>query len=50
VQALGTNSPELLDAIYHAEVSLYTPLGWPIRGMAAVKEFVRQFHATPAYG
>jgi predicted ester cyclase len=46
VQALGTNSPELLDAIYHAEVSLYTPLGWPIRGLAAVKEFVRQFHAA----
>jgi hypothetical protein len=46
VQALGTNNPELLDAIYHPEVILYTPLGWPIRGLAAVKEFVGQFHAA----
>jgi 8-hydroxy-5-deazaflavin:NADPH oxidoreductase len=44
VRALGTNDAALLDEIYDPEVVLYTPLGWPIRGLAAVKEFVDQFH------
>jgi predicted dinucleotide-binding enzyme len=44
VTALGTNEPTLLDEIYDPEVALYTPLGWPIRGLDAVKEFVGQFH------
>jgi predicted dinucleotide-binding enzyme/predicted ester cyclase len=46
VRALGTNDPPLLDEIYDPEVVLYTPLGWPIRGLAAVKEFVAQFHTA----
>jgi 8-hydroxy-5-deazaflavin:NADPH oxidoreductase len=46
VRALGTNDPALLDEIYDPEVVLYTPLGWPIRGLAAVKEFVGQFHTA----
>jgi hypothetical protein len=46
VQALGTNDPALLDEIYDREVALYTPLGWPIRGLDAVKEFVSQFHTA----
>jgi len=45
VRALGSNDSELLDEIYDPEVLLYTPLGWPIRGRDAVKEFVGQFHA-----
>jgi hypothetical protein len=46
VQALGTNQPALLEEIYHPEVALYTPLGWPIRGLEALEEFVGQFHAA----
>jgi quinol monooxygenase YgiN len=45
VRALGTNDSALLDDIYDPDVLLYTPLGWPIRGRAAVKEFVQQFHS-----
>jgi uncharacterized protein YciI len=44
VQALGTNDQALLDEIYDPDVRLYTPLGWPIEGREAVKEFVGQFH------
>jgi quinol monooxygenase YgiN len=44
VRALGTNDGDLLDEIYDPDVLLYTPLGWPIRGRDAVKEFVGQFH------
>ncbi|MBO0878890.1 MAG: NAD(P)-binding domain-containing protein [Mycobacterium sp.] len=46
VQALGTNDPALLSEIYDPEVALFTPLGWPIRGVAAVEDFVGQFHAA----
>jgi uncharacterized protein YciI len=46
VEALGTNDQELLDEIYDPDVLLYTPLGWPISGRDAVKEFVGQFHAA----
>jgi 8-hydroxy-5-deazaflavin:NADPH oxidoreductase len=46
VQALGRNEAALLEDIYDPEVALYTPLGWPIRGLDAVKEFVGQFHAA----
>jgi predicted ester cyclase len=46
VQALGTNDPVLLEEIYDPEVALYTPLGWPIRGLDAVKEFIGQLHAA----
>lgn len=44
-RALGTNDRALLDEIYDPDVVLYTPLGWPIRGLPAVKEFIGQFHA-----
>jgi uncharacterized protein YciI len=44
VRALGTNDQVLLDEIYDSEVLLYTPLGWPIRGLDALKEFVGHFH------
>jgi quinol monooxygenase YgiN len=44
IRALGTADDELLDAVYDPDVLLYTPLGWPIRGLQAVKEFVGQFH------
>jgi quinol monooxygenase YgiN len=51
VAALGSNDVELLDEIYDPDVLLYTPLGWPIRGRDAVKEFVGQFHAGyPGFG
>ena len=46
VRALGTNNAALLEEIYDREVVLYTPLGWPIRGLGAVEEFVAQFHAA----
>jgi predicted ester cyclase len=46
IQALGTNDAELLDQLYATDVVLYTPLGWPITGRTAVKEFVAQFHAA----
>jgi uncharacterized protein YciI len=46
VRALGENDDALLDEIYDPEVALYTPLGWPIRGREALKEFVGQFHAA----
>lgn len=46
VRALGTNDPELLDAVYDPEVVLYTPLAWPVRGRDGLKEFVSQFHAA----
>jgi quinol monooxygenase YgiN len=45
-RALGTGDPALLEEIYDPDVLLYTPLGWPIRGLAAVKEFVGQFHSA----
>jgi SnoaL-like domain len=44
VRALGTNDQVLLDEVYDADVVLYTPLEWPVRGLPAVKEFVGQFH------
>jgi uncharacterized protein YciI len=46
VRALATDDQGLLDEIYDADVLLYTPLGWPIRGREAVKEFVGEFHAS----
>lgn len=46
VRALGTGDGHLLDEIYDPDVLLYTPLGWPIRGRDALKEFVGQFHAA----
>jgi hypothetical protein len=46
VRALGTGDEALLDAIYDPGAMLYTPLGWPISGRAALKEFVAQFHAA----
>lgn len=46
VHALGTNDPTLLEEIYDPDVALFTPLGWPIRGLQAVKEFVSQFHTA----
>lgn len=45
IRALGTGDDALLDAVYDPDVLLYTPLGWPIRGLPAVKQFVGQFHA-----
>jgi len=45
-RALGTGDSALLDGLYDPDVLLYTPLGWPIRGLPAVKEFVGQFHAA----
>ena len=44
VRALGTNDAELLREIYDPDVVLYTPLGWPIRGLDAVQGFIGQFH------
>jgi uncharacterized protein YciI len=46
IRALGANDEALLDAIYHPDVVLYTPLGWPIRGRDALKDFVGQFHTA----
>ena len=46
IRALGTNDGALLDEIYDPDVLLYTPLGWPIRGRDALKEFVGQFHVA----
>ncbi|MDQ3865646.1 MAG: nuclear transport factor 2 family protein [Actinomycetota bacterium] len=46
VRALATGDEALLDEVYDPEVVLYTPLGWPIRGREALKEFVGQFHAA----
>lgn len=46
VRALGTNDQTLLDEIYDPDVALFTPLGWPVRGLPAVKEFLNQFHAA----
>jgi quinol monooxygenase YgiN len=46
VQAMGSNDQTLLDQLYASDVLLYTPLGWPIRGLEAVKEFVGQFHTA----
>jgi quinol monooxygenase YgiN len=46
VRALGGNDQALLEEIYDPEVLLYTPLGWPIAGADAVKDFVGQFHAA----
>jgi hypothetical protein len=45
-RALGTGDEQSLDEPYDPDVMLYTPLGWPIRGIADVKEFVGQFHAA----
>jgi quinol monooxygenase YgiN len=45
-RALGTRDNALLDRLYDPDVLLYTPLGWPVRGLPAVKEFVGQFHAA----
>jgi quinol monooxygenase YgiN/predicted ester cyclase len=44
-RALGSGDERLLDELYDSDVVLYTPLGWPIRGLAGVKEFIAQFHA-----
>jgi predicted dinucleotide-binding enzyme len=44
--ALGSGDHRLLDELYDPDVLLYTPLGWPIRGLAAVQEFVDQFHSA----
>jgi quinol monooxygenase YgiN len=46
IRALGSNDPGLIDEIYHPDVSLYTPLGWPITGVGAVKDFIAQFHVA----
>ena len=35
-----------LEAIYAEDVELYTPLGWPLRGRAALLAFVEQFHTA----
>lgn len=43
-RALGTGDERLLDDLYDPDVVLYTPLGWPISGLPAVKEFIGQFH------
>jgi quinol monooxygenase YgiN len=40
IRALGCNDAGLIHAIYDPDVSLYTPLGWPISGVAAVKDFI----------
>jgi quinol monooxygenase YgiN len=45
-RALGIGDEVLLDEIYDPDVLLYTPLGWPIRGVEAVKAFVREFHTA----
>lgn len=45
-RALGNGDGQLLEEIYDPDVALYTPLGWPIRGLTAVKEFVGQFHTA----
>lgn len=44
-RALGTNDAALFDELYDPDVVLYTPLGWPIRGLEGVKEFVGEFHS-----
>jgi quinol monooxygenase YgiN len=44
-RALGSGDGQLLDDLYDPDVVLYTPLGWPIRGLVNVKEFIEQFHA-----
>ena len=44
IRALGRNDARLIDEIYHPDVLLYTPLGWPISGVAAVKDFITEFH------
>jgi quinol monooxygenase YgiN len=44
-RALGTNDSTLFDELYDSDVVLYTPLGWPIRGLDGVKQFVREFHS-----
>jgi quinol monooxygenase YgiN/ketosteroid isomerase-like protein len=46
VRALGGRDAALLDAIYDPDVTLYTPLAWPIRGRDALKDFVEQFHVA----
>src|SRR5215212_5937388 len=43
--ALGSGDERLLHDLYDPDVGLYTPLGWPIKGLPSVKEFIGQFHA-----
>jgi hypothetical protein len=46
IRALGTNDQALLDAVHDPDVAPYTPLGWPIRGRQALKDFVTEFHTA----
>lgn len=46
VDAFGRRDLDALDEVYAENVELYTPLGWPVRGRAALKEFADEFHAA----
>jgi hypothetical protein len=46
VDVFGRRDLEGLDDVYDENVKLYTPLGWPVVGRAAVKDFADQFHAA----
>lgn len=46
VRAFGAKDLVRLEALYAADVELYTPLGWPLRGWKAVGTFVEQFHTA----
>jgi hypothetical protein len=46
VRAFGANDTERLAELYDPDIELYTPLGWPVQGWAAVGDFVSAFHAS----
>jgi predicted ester cyclase len=46
VRAFGARDLTVLETLYHPDVELYTPLGWPLRGWKTVREFVEQFHTA----
>jgi ketosteroid isomerase-like protein len=46
LHAFGRRDMEALDEVYADDVELYTPLGWPVSGRDALKQFADQFHAA----
>ena len=46
VDAFGRRDHRTLAEIYAPDVELFTPLGWPVRGLSNVQAFVDEFHAS----
>jgi len=46
VEAFDARDIAAFDTIFTPDTEVYTPLGWPVAGLDAVKAFVDEFHAS----